>query len=135
MTVVDDTYNASPAAMDMMLRTLAATPATGRRIAILGEMLELGDAARDLHERAAARPPKAASICWWPSAGRRRMAWLPARWPADCRAAASGGSTTRASAAARVAALIQRGDLVLVKGSRGTRMDILADALVAEGQG
>ena len=51
VTVVDDTYNASPAAMDMMLRTLAATPATGRRVAMLGEMKELGDAARDLHER------------------------------------------------------------------------------------
>ncbi|HKW01615.1 MAG TPA: UDP-N-acetylmuramoyl-tripeptide--D-alanyl-D-alanine ligase, partial [Vicinamibacterales bacterium] len=56
--LVDDSYNASPAAMAVMLAALAATPASGRRIAVLGEMLELGDQAIALHDasgRAAAR--------------------------------------------------------------------------------
>jgi len=56
--VVDDSYNASPAAVMAMLQALASTKVEGRRIAVLGEMLELGEAALDLHEscgRAAAR--------------------------------------------------------------------------------
>ena len=56
--LVDDSYNASPAAVAAMLAALAATPTSGRRIAVLGEMLELGDQAIALHDacgRAAAR--------------------------------------------------------------------------------
>jgi len=134
VTVVDDTYNASPAAMDMMLRTLAATPAIGRRVAMLGEMKELGEAARDLHER-----------CGHTAAESGVDLLIAVGGPAVDGLAAgaiSGGmpgsriwrfEDSRA-AAARVSGLIQRGDVVLVKGSRSTRMDILADALVAEGQ-
>ncbi len=135
VTVVDDTYNASPAAMDMMLRTLAATPATGRRVAMLGEMKELGDAARDLHERCG-RTAAESGVDLLVAVGGPAVDGLAA-------GAISGGmpgsriwrfEDSRA-AAARVAGLVQRGDVVLVKGSRSTRMDILADALVAEGQG
>jgi len=56
--LIDDSYNASPAAVEVMLAALAATRTTGRRIAVLGEMLELGASAHALHEvcgRAAAR--------------------------------------------------------------------------------
>ncbi len=56
--LIDDSYNASPAALEAMLQALAATQTAGRRIAVLGEMLELGDAAFALHEacgRAAVR--------------------------------------------------------------------------------
>ena len=48
--IVDDTYNASPAAVQTMLQALKVTPGATRRIAILGEMLELGDSAFALHE-------------------------------------------------------------------------------------
>ena len=134
VTVVDDTYNASPAAMDLMLRTLAATPAAGRRVAMLGEMKELGEAARDLHER-----------CGHTAAESGVDLLVAVGGPAADGLAAgaiSGGmpgsriwrfEDSRA-AAARASGLIQRGDVVLVKGSRSTRMDIVADALVAEGQ-
>jgi UDP-N-acetylmuramoyl-tripeptide--D-alanyl-D-alanine ligase len=134
VTVIDDTYNASPAAMDMMLRTLAATPAAGRRVAMLGEMKELGDAARALHER-----------CGHTAAESGVDLLIAVGGPAVDGLAAgaiSGGMPGNhiwrfedsRTAAARVSTLMQRGDVVLVKGSRSTRMDILADALVAEGQ-
>src|SRR4029079_6743501 len=48
--IVDDSYNASPAAMRAMLEALAATASAGRRVAMLGEMLELGDQSYALHE-------------------------------------------------------------------------------------
>ena len=59
--LVDDSYNASPSAMRAMLSALQVTSTAGRRIAVLGEMLELGDAARRLHE-ACGRAAAAAGV-------------------------------------------------------------------------
>jgi UDP-N-acetylmuramoyl-tripeptide--D-alanyl-D-alanine ligase len=127
--LVDDSYNASPAAVEIMLQALASTRADGRRIAVLGEMLELGERAPALHEacgRAAARAglgalvviggPAAVSL----ATGARDAGLDESRihWFADA-----------ASAAVFVAGFVRPGDLVLVKGSRGTRTDIVADRL------
>jgi UDP-N-acetylmuramoyl-tripeptide--D-alanyl-D-alanine ligase len=127
--LVDDSYNASPAAVQMMLAALAATPTTGRRIAVLGEMLELGEWSWSLHEAcgraaAAAGVDALVVIGGEPAGGAAagaRQAGLPAS--AIHRFADS------PAAAPHVAALVQPGDLVLVKGSRGTRTDIVADRL------
>lgn len=125
--VIDDSYNASPAAVVAMLDTLRATPTTGRRIAVLGEMLELGDAAEALHAecgRAAAAADLSVLVVVGGAAadGLVRGA-REAGMPADriVRVAAS------ADAADRVQALITAGDVVLIKGSRGTRTDVIAD--------
>jgi UDP-N-acetylmuramoyl-tripeptide--D-alanyl-D-alanine ligase len=134
VTIIDDTYNASPAAMDLMLRTLAATPASGRRVAMLGEMKELGDAARDLHERCGQTAAES-GIDLLVAVGGPAADGLAA-------GAISGGMAgsriwrfeDSRAAAERAATLIEPGDVVLVKGSRSTRMDIVADALAAEGQ-
>jgi UDP-N-acetylmuramoyl-tripeptide--D-alanyl-D-alanine ligase len=127
--LVDDSYNASPAAMAMMLAALAATPTSGRRIAVLGEMLELGDQAIALHDasgRAAARAGVDALI----------VIGGPAADGLVTGAAAAGLDRARihrfadsASAAEPVARLVATGDLVLVKGSHGTRTDLVADRL------
>lgn len=129
--LVDDSYNASPAAVNVMLATLALTSAAGRRIAVLGEMLELGDDARMWHAdcgRAAARAGvDILVVIGGPAADGlvdgAREAGLNAR--RIMRFADS------ASAAEPVAALVRSGDVVLVKGSRGTRTDIVADRLRA----
>jgi UDP-N-acetylmuramoyl-tripeptide--D-alanyl-D-alanine ligase len=131
--LVDDSYNASPAATLAMLQTLAATAVRGRRIAVLGEMLELGDEAGPLHEscgRAAAeRGVDVLVAVGGPAADGFVAGAMAAGLPA--------GRIQRypdsASACAPVAALVGAGDLVLVKGSRGTRMDVVADALRARG--
>lgn len=47
--IIDDAYNANPASMKASLKTLSLTPCTGRRIAVLGDMLELGETALDIH--------------------------------------------------------------------------------------
>ena len=131
--LVDDSYNASPAAVTAMLQTMAATPVTGRRVAVLGEMLELGDSAVALHEscgRAAAR----AGVDWLVAVGG------PAADGLIAGAVAEGIPADRTrrykdsqSASAPVVDLVRSGDLVLVKGSRGTRTDVIADALKAAG--
>jgi UDP-N-acetylmuramoyl-tripeptide--D-alanyl-D-alanine ligase len=132
--LVDDSYNASPAAVEAMLSTLAATAHSGRRIAVLGEMRELGDQAMALHEvcgRAAAR----AGVDWLVAVGG------PAADGFASGAISAGLAPERVlrfatadDAAAPVTTLITAGDLVLVKGSRGTRTDVIADALMAQGQ-
>jgi len=127
--LVDDSYNASPAAVHAMLAALAATPHLGRRVAVLGEMLELGHSSRVLHDscgRAAARAhvdelivvggPDADAIAEGAiSAGLDRS---HVHRFADSRIAAD-----------RIDQFVRPGDLVLVKGSRGTRTDLVADRL------
>lgn len=130
--VIDDSYNASPAAMSAMLQALSVTDTPGRRIAILGEMLELGQSAYDLHA-ACGRQAALSGVDLLVSVGG------PAADGLVSGAVAAGMPENRtrrfpeaASAAHTIAALVGAGDLVLVKGSRGTRMDLVVDAL-AEG--
>ena len=127
--LIDDSYNASPAAVRAMLSALAATPGAGRRLAVLGEMLELGVSARALHEscgRAAAE-------------GRVDQLVVIGGLAADGLvdgAVAAGLPMSRihrfadsVTAAGEVPKLVRSGDLVLVKGSRGTRTDLVVDRL------
>jgi UDP-N-acetylmuramoyl-tripeptide--D-alanyl-D-alanine ligase len=127
--LVDDSYNASPAAVQMMLTALSRTPAR-RRIAVLGEMLELGDRGPALHEacgRAAVR------------AGVDELFVVGGPVADALAAGALAGGLLRdhlhrfadsAAAAPAVAAIVREGDVVLVKGSRGTRMDRVSDRLL-----
>jgi UDP-N-acetylmuramoyl-tripeptide--D-alanyl-D-alanine ligase len=131
--VIDDSYNASPAAVNAMIAALAATETAGRRFAVLGEMLELGDTSRALHAECG-RAAAAAKIDELVAVGG------PAAEGYIDGARAGGMASSRVHrfadsrvASAAVAGLVRSGDIVLVKGSRGTRMDVVADALAAGG--
>lgn len=131
--VIDDTYNASPAAMEAMLAALAATPTAGRRVAVLGEMLELGDSARALHEacgRAAVQSGANVLVAIGGAAADGFVAGAKAAGLPDAQVHRFADS---ASATKSVVSIVQAGDVVLVKGSRGTRTDLVADALQAGG--
>jgi UDP-N-acetylmuramoyl-tripeptide--D-alanyl-D-alanine ligase len=129
--IVDDSYNASPAAVQAMLATLAATATTGRRLAVLGEMLELGDAARRLHE-ACGRAAAAAGVSELIAVGGPAVDGL-------VDGALSGGMARdhvhrfadSAAAVDCVASLVAADDVLLVKGSRGSRTDVIVDRVVA----
>lgn len=130
--VVDDCYNSSPDALEVALAALAATPAR-RRVAVLGEMLELGDHAVALHRRAG-RAAAGAGIALLVTVGGD-----PARalGEAACEAGLPAGAVVHVgdgeAAAARVAALVAEGDLVLVKGSRGVRLERVVERLTGGG--
>ena len=133
--IVDDSYNASPAAMQAMLAALAKTPTRGRRLAVLGEMLELGDSARELHAecgRAAARAHVDELIVVGGAAADGLAEGAAAEGLAAARIHRYADSVSAAEAVAR---LVTGGDLVLVKGSRGTRTDIIADRLARAAEG
>ncbi|HEX5068753.1 MAG TPA: UDP-N-acetylmuramoyl-tripeptide--D-alanyl-D-alanine ligase [Vicinamibacterales bacterium] len=131
--VIDDSYNASPAATSAMLQALSVTEAQGRRIAILGEMLELGQSSLALHEacgrQAALSGVDVLVAVGGPAADGLVAGAVAAGLPED-RTRRYADATTAAS---EVPALIEAGDLVLVKGSRGTRMDLVVDRLAADG--
>ena len=131
-TVIDDSYNSSPSALKRALEVIARSWAA-RRIAVVGEMLELGDLSLSLHEecgRAAAAAGLTKLVTVGGSAARALgQAAVGAGFPA--RAVAHYEAS--AEAAEAVAKLVVKGDVVLVKGSRGTRTDLVVDRLMAAG--
>ena len=115
VTVIDDCYNANPAAMRAMLEVLRNTPAR-RRIAVLGEMRELGAQSKTLHRGLG----EAAGAC-----GLDRL--LTVGGDASQIAAAADCPSefheTPESAGAALAADLAPGDAVLLKGSRGVALE------------
>jgi UDP-N-acetylmuramoyl-tripeptide--D-alanyl-D-alanine ligase len=130
ITLIDDSYNSSPAALQRSLETVASATGSARKVAVLGEMLELGVHADDLHAAcglAAARAGLGLLITVGGAAARRLG-----------EAAREGGldavlhAATSTEAADLALRRIRPGDLVLVKGSRGIRTDVVVDRLKAE---
>jgi UDP-N-acetylmuramoyl-tripeptide--D-alanyl-D-alanine ligase len=135
--LIDDAFNANPASVAASLDLLAVIPPTdgvgrvgqGRRIAILGDMLELGPTEHDLHA-AIARHPRLAEIDTIHCVGPRMRALhavLPLRqrglWVA-----------TAGELAPQARHLVDAGDIVLVKGSKGIKVSLVVDALRKLGQ-
>jgi UDP-N-acetylmuramoyl-tripeptide--D-alanyl-D-alanine ligase len=130
VTVIDDSYNSSPSALQRSLEVIARSWAA-RRIAVLGEMLELGELSVPLHEecgRAAAVSRLAKLIT---------VGGAPARAMGEAAIAAGMPRQsvmhfdTSTEAAPAVSSLVSSGDVVLVKGSRGTRTDVVVERLTA----
>ncbi len=129
--LVDDTYNASPVSVAAALDFLAETPlAPGRRrLAVLGDMLELGPDEERLHREIGARA--AGTLDALVTVGDR------GRWIADGARAAGLSRVVSVEQPADALAVIEReldpgvGDLLLVKASRGLELDRLVDALAA----
>ena len=135
--LIDDAFNANPASMAASLDVLiAAQPENGvgrvgqgRRIAILGDMLELGPTEAALHADIARHPGLSAVHtihCVGP-----RMRALHAVLP---RAQRGEWVETAAELAARARQCVDAGDIVLVKGSKGSKVSLVVDALRKMGQ-
>jgi UDP-N-acetylmuramoyl-tripeptide--D-alanyl-D-alanine ligase len=128
--LVDDSYNASPAAVQAALAAMARTPVQGRRIAVLGEMLELGDRAFELHEQCGLAAAAAGVDYLVVIGGNAADGLVAGALTGGMSRASIHREADSAAAAALVAGLVQPDDLVLVKGSRGTRTDLVADRLL-----
>lgn len=133
VTVIDDSYNSSPGALAQALRVIAGEPAV-RRAAVLGEMLELGEHAVSLHEDAGRQAAGAGLERLVTVGGDAAAAMAASAIAAGLSAARVVHLATSAEAADAMASWLRRGDLVLVKGSRGTRTDVVVDRIVAEGR-
>lgn len=124
ITVIDDCYNANPMSMRAALDDLAETAGEGRRVAVLGDMLELGAQESAYHAEVGEH------------ARARGVDVLVAVGPRSAAAAAAFGAGRErheapdaAGAAALVPALVRAGDTVLVKASRGIGLERVTEAL------
>lgn len=135
--LIDDAFNANPASMAASLAVLIATRpedgigriGAGRRIAVLGDMLELGPTEAALHA-AIARQPGLDAVATIHCVGpRMRALWetLPRRQRGDWYESA-------AELVPRARALVDAGDIILVKGSKGSKVSLVVDALRKLGQ-
>jgi UDP-N-acetylmuramoyl-tripeptide--D-alanyl-D-alanine ligase len=120
MTIWNDCYNSNPDAARSMLDVLKATPAR-RRIAVLGEMLELGRAGAELHRQVGRYAVSAADVLIGVRGAAREMteAAVEAGMPAD----RAHFFETPEAAGECARALAEEGDALLFKGSRGVRVE------------
>jgi UDP-N-acetylmuramoyl-tripeptide--D-alanyl-D-alanine ligase len=128
VTLIDDSYNASPASVTAALDLLAGLP--GRRIAVLGEMLELGKGAATGHRDVGTAAAATCDLLITVGPGASGIA-------AGARSAGLDGSRIleardRDAAFDLLRSRLRDGDVVLVKASRGVELDLLVDALRAE---
>lgn len=126
--ILDDTYNANPGSVGASLETLAATSEGRRRVVVFGDMLELGDRSESAH-REMGRAVAASGAAEFVGLGRWAQAAVEAARAAGL--AESHHVTTFEDAVALLLKRLAPGDAVLVKGSRGMRMERVVDALVA----
>jgi UDP-N-acetylmuramoyl-tripeptide--D-alanyl-D-alanine ligase len=125
--LIDESYNANPASVSAALALLAHSSKTGRRVAILGDMLELGQFGPDLH-RAIAKDIESHEVDIVFAAGPL-MAELWKVVPTGKRGAFANTSTELKDV---VLGALQAGDRVMVKGSLGSKMGLIADAIKAK---
>lgn len=132
ITVIDDSYNSNPAALSGALAVMKGESRFARRIAVIGEMLELGESSVSLH-RESGKEAASSELCALVAVGGP-----PAKALAE--AAVSAGMKRdavfyvedSARAASLVLDIVKPDDLVLVKGSRDVRTEVVVDRLRAE---
>ena len=124
--IIDESYNANPASMAAALDVLASTPVQrgGRRIAVLGDMLELGAESERLHAGLSRHISSAKADLVFLCGPQMRGLWTEI--PSQNRGA---WCETSAELASKLVHYVRRGDIVLVKGSLGSRMAVIVDAL------
>ena len=127
LVVIDDSYNASPAAVAAALAVLG--DARTRRVAVLGDMLELGTLSADAHEAAGRDAASHADVLI--GIGELARTMVEAARRAGVREAYTAADSGEALVLLR--RLLRPGDTVLIKGSHSLALDRLADALVRPG--
>lgn len=128
--IIDDTYNASPKATEHGLKTLSEIDTPGRKYAVLGDMLELGQYTRDEHYKIGQAAAKSVHKLYTVGIRARMMA----------EGALDGGMLdenimqcdTSIEAGKELVQVIQKGDILYMKGSQGVRMERAVKMILAE---
>jgi len=127
VVVINDCYNASPPSMRAALDELASEAPAGRRVAVLGDMLELGPAETEMHREVGAHAARS-GVDVLVAVGPRAASMLDAFAGGEAHAVAD------AAAAGELAgSLVGQGDLVLVKASNGVGLWTVAERLAERG--
>jgi UDP-N-acetylmuramoyl-tripeptide--D-alanyl-D-alanine ligase len=130
-SVINDCYNSNPVALAAMIEILVHTPAMGRRILAAGEMLELGHSSAELHREAGRAAGTTGKLDWIIGVQGDGESFVRGALEAGQPAARARFIASSGEAAVFVADLLEEGDLMLVKGSRGVKMERIVEALDA----
>jgi UDP-N-acetylmuramoyl-tripeptide--D-alanyl-D-alanine ligase len=130
VTVIDDSYNSSPSALQRSLEVIARAWAA-RRVAVLGEMLELGDLSESLHRDCGRAAASSRLTKLFTIGGEPARLMGEAAIDAGLPRANVVHFDNSTEAAPIIAGQVTSGDVVLVKGSRGTRTDLVVEKLTA----
>lgn len=124
--VVNDAYNASPMSMKAAIETLAELVKDGRKIAVMGDMLELGDVEEEAHRQVGRElsDHKFAAVVT-----RGKLGALIAEGARETGIAEAYTCDSHEEAAAKLKEILQPGDTVLFKGSRGMAMEKIIDLI------
>jgi UDP-N-acetylmuramoyl-tripeptide--D-alanyl-D-alanine ligase len=133
ITTLNDCYNSNPVAMERMVETLAAWPNARRRIVVAGEMLELGTHATELH-RNVGRKCAESGVDWLLAVQGAARFLVEGAVSAGLPAGRAEFFMTTEEAADRLLELLQPGDVVLVKGSRGVHLERVIELLQSSGE-
>ena len=128
--IIDDTYNSSPVALERALSTLLELKGFNRKVAIIGDMLELGRFSIQEHQRAGVQAAECADL----------LVTVGVRARGVAESALQNGLSEKnilqydysENAALEIQNIIQPGDLVLIKGSQGLRMERIVEEIMAE---
>jgi len=129
--LINDSYNSSPAALQAMTELLAATPNFRRRILAAGEMRELGTASPELHREAGQFAAKTGKIDWIIGVAGDAAQIVEGAVAAGLPRARAKFFAAPQEAAEFLAGFIVSGDVLLVKGSRGVKMEQIVESLIA----
>ncbi|HXN22340.1 MAG TPA: UDP-N-acetylmuramoyl-tripeptide--D-alanyl-D-alanine ligase [Candidatus Dormibacteraeota bacterium] len=132
LALINDCYNSSPVALAAAIQLLGATPGFDRRILTAGEMLELGVSSAELHRECGQRAAEAGNIDWIIGVQGDAAEIVYGAVHAGHPQARTRFFSSSEEAAKFVLGLVKARDLVLVKGSRGTKMERIVEALLAE---
>lgn len=126
LKIIDDTYNANPASVRAAIETLMEQPGNGARMAALGDMFELGEAAPELHRQVGAEAARL-GVSHLFSMGAHAGAMIEGAQ--GVQTVYTHQAETPQTLVDDVIRLVKPGDILLVKGSRGMRMERVIDAL------
>jgi UDP-N-acetylmuramoyl-tripeptide--D-alanyl-D-alanine ligase len=126
LSLIDESYNANPVSMAAALKTLGARQANGRKIAVLTDMLELGEAGPALHAQVSEAVTQAGVdlvFCCGPL--------MKSLWEALAPTQRGGYAPDAGRLVDQVLSAVTAGDLVMVKGSNGSKASQIAAAIMA----
>ena len=127
--IIDDSYNASPAAVEEALETIRALPHVTRRIAVLGDMLELGRYSIEEHMHTGKKAAEIADVII--AIGIRARGIASAARDAGLPEEAVHIFNTAYEAIPLLSSLVKENDALLIKGSQNVRMERITEALLA----
>ncbi|MFA6535861.1 MAG: UDP-N-acetylmuramoyl-tripeptide--D-alanyl-D-alanine ligase [Candidatus Paceibacterota bacterium] len=127
--IIDDSYNSSPVAVKSALETLFGLEVAGRKIAVLGDMLELGRHSADEHREIGAMTKDADLLI---TVGVRARGFAEGALSAGLNERKVLQFEDSISAAKEIQNLLAPGDVILVKGSQGVRMEKIVEEIMAE---